>query len=355
MKNNFVTQLVLLVLLHLVNRTAWAETVNVEVVYPKISQQTESLILIGTVEAPQSAALAPLQPGLVAKLAIEKGQKVKEGQTLMVLDSLLAELSVQQAQAGLQAAAATQQEAERLYQELLQLSTQQLVAETLIAERKAALTIATAGVRQAKTQYRLQQSILSRHTLKAPFSGLIVDRYVNIGEWVTQQNPIFHLVSQDSLRLTVSIPQEYYQTLNTSQNISVKVTPDFNASSINATLDVLVNSAANVSRTLVGLITLPDEHDWLVGMSARVEISLPFSAQPIAWLPKSAIKQHPDGGNSVFTVVGNKAKQTAISVIQYEGALVAVSGITDEYPVVASGVAVLKNDAQLTVAAELSL
>ena len=356
MKNYFVAPLFVLSFLLLIKSTWAATPTNVQVVYPKISQQAESLILTGTVEAPQSSALAPLQTGLISTLAVEKGQEVTKGQILMVLDSQLIELSVQQAQASVQAAIAAQQESERLYQESLTLSKKQLVAETLIAERKANVTIANAEVRQAKTQYQLQQNMLSRHTLRAPFAGLIVDRYVNIGEWVTQQNPAFQLISQDNLRLVVSIPQEYYQALKTSPNIDVNVTPDFvNATKVHAKLDVLVNSAANESRTLVGLIELTDNQDWLVGMSAQAEIILPSSEQQIAWLPKSAIKQHPDGGSSVFTVVENKARQVNVTIIEDQGDLVAVSGIPSRLPVVSSGVAVLRNGTALVVASELSL
>lgn len=355
MKNYFLAQLSIITLLLFTSSTL-AAPLSVQVVYPKVSQQTESLLLIGTVEAPQSSALAPLQAGLIASLLVEKGQQVEQGQTLMTLDSQLIELGVQQAQAEVAAAMAAQQESNRLYQESLKLSQQQLVAETLIAELQANVTIANAAVRKASTQLQLQESMLSRHTLKAPFAGLIADRYVNIGEWVTQQNPIFQLVAQNNLRLAVSIPQEYYQALSSSKNIAVTVKPDFiNATSIPAKLNILVNSAANISRTLVGLIELPNDAGLLVGMSAQAEINLPSSNQSIAWLPKSAIKQHPDGGNSVFTVIENQAKQVSISIVEYDAELVGVSGLSGDLPVVMSGIAVLKNDALVTVTSESSL
>ncbi|WP_289031439.1 efflux RND transporter periplasmic adaptor subunit [uncultured Paraglaciecola sp.] len=355
MKNYFLAQLCIFTLL-LFTKSTIAEPVSVQVVDPKVSQQTESLLLIGTVEAPQSSALASLQAGLIASLLVEKGQAVEKGQTLMTLDSQLIELGVQQAQAEVEAAMAAQQESKRLYQESLKLSQQQLAAETLIAELKANVTIANAEVRKANTQLQLQQSMLSRHTLKAPFAGLIAERYVNIGEWVTQQTPIFQLVSQDNLRLAVSIPQEYYRALSSSKDIMVTVTPDFiDATSISAKLNVLVNSAANISRTLVGLIELPNDAGLLVGMSAQAEINLPSSERAIAWVPKSAIKQHPDGGNSVFTVIKNQVKQVSISIVEYNGELVGVTGITEQLPVVISGVAVLKNDALVAVNSEVSL
>jgi RND family efflux transporter MFP subunit len=327
-----------------------AEAVDVDVVYPKATQQPQTLSIIGTVEAPNSAALAPLLPGLVAQLLVEEGQLVEKGQPLLVLDSELAELSLQQASAALLAAEANAKEALRLYDQAVDLAKDEVTTPTIVAERKSNLAIAEAEVKQAVAQEKLEQSLLARHTLKAPFSGLITERFVNLGEWVDSQSVVFQLTAQDNLRLAVSIPQEYFRRLNGTSDVQVEVTPDFlDAAAIEAKLDVLVNSAANRTRTLTGFIHLPDSPEWLVGMSARADVTIPGSEQEVTWVPKSAIKRHPDGGFSVFSVVDNKAKQIVVDVIDSESDLVAVSGLSPDLPVVAAGVAVLIDGAELNV------
>lgn len=331
------------------NSATAADTVNVDVVYLTPEQKGQTLTLVGTVETPNTSSLMPLQPGLVAAINVEKGQFVEQGQTLLVLDKELAELQLAQANASVASAQAAADEAQRLYQEMINLAKQQLVAETTIAERKANVIIAEANLQQAIAEKNMQQTIVARHTLKAPFSGIITERFVNLGEWLTQQTPAFTLTATDNLRLTVAIPQEYFHQLNNGESVAVKVTPDFAAaSSISAKLDVLINSAANRSRTLTGLINLPNNNDWLVGMSARAEIALPASNQAIFWVPKAALKRHPDGGTSVFTAVNNKAKQVIVEVIESKSDTVAIKGINKQSPVIVSGVAVLKDGAELS-------
>lgn len=330
--------------------TASADTINVDVIYPEVSQQSQTLSLVGTVETPNSAALAPLQSGLVAEILVEEGQLVEKHQPLLVLDSELAELGLQQANAGLAAARANADEAQRRYDEIVKLADKQLVAETSMAERRSNVAITEAEVEQAIVQQKLHKSLLARHTLKAPFSGLIARRYADLGEWVTSQNPVFHLIAQDDLRLAVSIPQEYFHQLNGRSDINVEVTPDFpDAAPIKAKLDTLVRSAANSSRTLTGHIELPDSSDLLVGMSARADVLIPESEKAIARVPRSAIKQHPDGGFSVFAAVEGKARQIVVEVIESNDGIVAVSGLDADVPIVATGVAVLVNGADLTI------
>ncbi|NMP31155.1 efflux RND transporter periplasmic adaptor subunit [Thalassotalea sp. M1531] len=327
-----------------------AEVTKVDVIYPQATQQHQMLTLTGTVEARQNANLAPLQAGVVEKLAVEIGDKVESGQHLLSLDAKLAELSLAQHKASLKASLASQTEAERLYQEVVTLSKKQLVAETLMAERLSALEVAKANFSRAQAALAQQQEVLARHRLYAPFSGVIAERHVDLGEWVTQQSPLFTLVAQSNLRVNLSIPQEYYNQLNQSEAIEVLITHDFAQSvTIAATLDRLVAVANDSSRTITGLVELPENLDLVSGMSVTAQIQLPASDQNIVWLPKSAIKQHPDGGRSVFTVEGSKAKHVLVKVVKQQGNKIAVSGVNAEQGIVVSGVALLKDGDSLTV------
>ena len=221
-----------------------------------------------------------------------------------------------------------------------------------MAERQAALEVAIAELERAKALAAQHSEEVSRHTLYAPFSGVIAKRQINLGEWVTQQTPVFTLVEQDKLRLNLAIPQEYFALLNSSGSVEVTVVPDFaEATPISAKLDRLVSVAQGNSRTVTGLVNLPKGISLVTGMSARANIKLPTSDNTLVWLPKTAIKQHPDGGNSVFAVEANKAKRLLVKVVKNQGSQVAVSGVDSNanLPFVVSGVELIKNGDSLTV------
>ena len=327
-----------------------AEAVSVDVIKAKAQSSQQVLTLTGSVEAKQNAQLAPLQSGVVQEIFVEEGDKVSKGQKLMVLDTRLAELNLAQSKAAVAASQAAKSEAERLYKEVISLSEKQLVAETLLAERKSGVEVAVAELRQATSQLAYQKEIVARHTLYAPFEGLIAQRHIDLGEWLSSQSVVFTLVEQQKLRVKLAIPQEYYGQLGRGDAIEAVVTPDFaSGQSITAQLNRVVNVASDISRTITGFVDIPANNYLVAGMSAQVELMLPASEQSLIWLPKSAVKQHPDGGFSVFTSANNKAKRILVTIAKYQGDKVAVLGAPENASYIVSGVELLKDGDPLKI------
>ncbi len=286
------------------------DAIKVDVIYPQQVENKQIIVLTGTVEAKQQAQLAPLEAGRVATLSIEIGDTVTSGQQLLTLDNQLAALEVKGASADVKAAEVNLKEAERLFQEAQRLSAQKVVAKTMIAERAAVVASTEAQLARAKVNLSLHQERLNRHSLKAPFDGVISQRNVDVGEWVTQQSGVLTLVAQDDLRLAVEIPQQYYSQLRQTQGVVIKVLPDAAGSQpFTATLSRLVPVLNTATRTLLAQVDLPNNSDLVPGMSAQAEITVPNTGQSTITLPRAAIKQHPDGGSSVFIAVDNIAKR----------------------------------------------
>jgi RND family efflux transporter MFP subunit len=294
----------------LANAQSTQDPINVDVFYPKQVQNNQTLVLTGTVEAKQNAQLAPLEAGLVATLSVEIGDAVALGQQLLTLDSKLAELEVQGELANVKAAEVNLNEAERLYQEVQELAKQQVVAQTTIAERAAFLASTEAQLAMANASLSLQQERLNRHRLQAPFKGIIAQRNVDVGEWITQQTEILTLVAQNDLRLTIAIPQQYYSKLRAPTDVTVKVIPDSaSTQSFTANISRLVPVSNIATRTFLAQIDLPNNNGLVAGMSARAEIAIPNTQQSTFTLPRAAVKQHPDGGSSVFVAENGFAKR----------------------------------------------
>ena len=324
--------------------------IKVDVMYPQQMEKSQTIQLPGTIQAKQNAQLASLEAGRVASLNAEVGDLIAEGQVLLSLDDQLAQLEVAGAAAGVKAAELNLQEAKRLYEEVAKLSVQQVVAKTLIAERAALLANAEVELARVKANHSLQQERLKRHSLKAPFAGVVALRNVDVGEWITPQNAVLTLVAQSDLRLTIEIPQQYYNVLQDSNQVQVTVIPDTDGvDPITADLSRLVPVSDAQTRTFTAQIDLPDSltKGLVVGMSATAELTFPDSAQTAIILPRAAIKQHPDGNSSVFTVENNRAKRLVTQYTNMPGDRVAIYGLPANQPYIVSGVELLREGSVL--------
>lgn len=320
------------------------DAINVDVIFPSETQTKQTLVLTGSVEAKQYAQIAALEAGRVERIEVEIGDVVEAGQTLLSLDSRLAQLEVEGAKANLNAAKVNLAEAKRLYQEVLKLSEQQVVAQTLIAERAALLANAEAQLASSQANLSLREELLNRHTLTAPFSGVIAQRNVDTGEWVTQQSTVFDLVAQDDLRLNIAIPQEYYSLLLQQAKAELRVKPDvISAQAFNAKLSRFVPVSNSATRTFMAQVDLPKDSNLVVGMSARAELTIPNTQRSSITLPRSAVKQHPDGGSSVFIVEDGKAKRVITPITVTTNNMVTINNQPFDKAYIISAVELLRD------------
>ena len=327
-----------------------AQTRTVTTVSPQMSKNIKLLNLTGTVEARQNAKLASLQPGLIASLYVEVGDRVVQGQKLLKLNDTLAKLAVEEANSSRIASIVILNEAKRQFEEVSKLATKKVVAQTLISERKAAVASAQAAVNMEQANIDLKEEILARHSLYAPFDGVITQRNGDKGEWITNQTPVFTLINQDTLWLKVAIPQEYFDTITHHSDLPLLITPDSGQSvPIQGKLDRIVSASNTESRAFTAFIDLSESKQLFSGMSATASIELPMIPATLFWLPKSAIKQHPDGGKSIFSIENNKAKRYLVDVVQTKSDLVAVTGAPSDVDFVTSGVELLNDGDSLTV------
>lgn len=346
------TMLIAAVLYLYVSNAFAQDATKVDVIYPEPFKQSQSIRLPGTVVAKQHAQLASLESGRVVSLNAEVGDNVKAGDELLRLESQLAQLQVAGAAAEVKAAELNLAEADRLYEEVKRLSAQKVVAKTLIAERAALLANAEVELARVKANHNLQQERLKRHRLKAPFDGVIARRNIDLGEWVTPQNAAFTLVAQNDLRLSIEIPQQHYNRIKNSKKVTVKVIPDTaGLLSFDADLSRLVPVSNNQTRTFAAQIDLPESQKTglVTGMSAVAVLTFADGVENTVLLPRSVIKQHPDGNSSVFVVENNRAKRIVTNYTNAAGGQVAINGYDENLPFIITGVELLIDGAQVEI------
>lgn len=151
----------------------------------------------------RQATLSVEAPGRVVALQIERGQHVEQGEVLLRLDvgrttvaARAAGAAVTQAEAGLAQAERERGLAERLTQS-------GSASRRSLEQAQDAETIARAGLESARAQARVTRRGLTEAVLRAPFAGTIVERRVEMGEYVAPGAPVAVLMDTSALRADV--------------------------------------------------------------------------------------------------------------------------------------------------------
>src|SRR6266545_2683917 len=181
----------------------------VEVVVARADTVRDEIAATGQIEAVQSIDLRPEVDGRIVEILVREGQEVAEGTPLFKVDD--AQLRAQVAQL----------EAQR------DLAQQALARAKDLAQQNASSTAdlekAEAEARSAQAQYDLQRIRLDRTTVRAPFAGAVGQRYVSLGDYVTNSTKLLSLHTVNPQRATFQVPERFARELRPGQRVSFRV------------------------------------------------------------------------------------------------------------------------------------
>lgn len=274
----------------------------VSVTVPRSASIGQELRLAGTLTAERSARVSPRVDGLVARLQVDAGDRVKAGATLLELDATVATLALRRAEANAAEARGRLAEARRLLSEGRRLVAERHLPQTELGRRESEVELAAAALAASEATQREQAELVRRHVLPAPFSGVVARRLTDVGEWVSRGDPVFELVATDRVRLDVQVPQERYASLTPDARVSVL--PDaLPGSELKGRILAKVPVTDPTLRTFLVRILVEDAAAQLPpGTSATAVIALAGRGEALI-LQRDALNRYPDGSYSVFVVV----------------------------------------------------
>jgi membrane fusion protein (multidrug efflux system) len=315
----------------------------VTTIVAKQEQWSSTLTAVGTVAPVRGVTVSADLPGVVDRIAFESGQSVRDGDVLATLDT-------RQERAQLAAAIAQRDLARVTFDRLRGLRAERVVSQ-------AELDRATAEQREAEARVDEIRATIDRKTIRAPFSGVLGIRQVNLGQYLSAGDALVTLQALDPVYVDFAVPQESLVQLR--QRRPVHVTTDDAqhgelAGSITAVDSVVDDSTRNVQ--VQATVRNPNGR-LRPGMFVRAEVAVGTSAAVIT-LPASAINYAPYG-DSVFVVTDLKdpagktyrgVRQRIVTTGKMRGDQIAVtSGIKPGDEVVTSGVFKLRNGAAVFV------
>ena len=251
---------------------------------------TTSLTAVGSLNAVQGVTVAGELVGKVVKIAFEPGGFVHKGDLLISLDT-----SSEQAQ--LQGAVAQTE----LTQSNLQRDVKML-AENIISQ--ADYDAAQNAWQQALSQVQNIRATIAKKTIRAPFSGRLGIRQVNLGQTLREGDPIVTLQTMDPIFVDFALPQQQLSRLRSGQ--PVRVTCDAIPGLTSTGKVTAINPLVDPDTRNIKLEATLDNHQERLrpGMFVNVAVGLPVQQQVLT-IPTTAVLYAPYG-DSVFLIVDAK-------------------------------------------------
>jgi membrane fusion protein, multidrug efflux system len=302
-----------------------------------------SLNAIGTVVAVQGVIVSADLPGIVDRITFDSGKSVREGEVLVELDT-------KQERAQLAAA-----EAQRDLAKINFTRLQRLVRDGVMPQ--ADYDRAEADDRSNDAKVKEIQATIARKTIRAPFSGTLGIRQVNLGQYLAAGTAVVPLQSLQPVYVNFGVPQETARRVRNGSIVRITA-DDLPGRTFEGRVTAIDSVLDERTRNVQVQATVANGDGKLrPGMFVKADLST-GGARPMITLPASAISYAPYG-DSVFVVTeikdpsGHTYRGVRQQFVKVEGSrgdqVAVVSGVNPGDEVVSSGVFKLRNGAPVQV------
>ncbi|WP_193771285.1 efflux RND transporter periplasmic adaptor subunit [Candidatus Magnetaquicoccus inordinatus] len=237
-----------------------------------LHKQPAEMVFAGTVEAVKQATMSSQVSGQIVEINFDVNDFVNKGQVLLRIkgDQRLATLSL--AQAGVEEAKAALAQANSELARSKQLYDKQMLTSAKMDAATAAQLAAQARLRAAQAQVAGASDVVADNVIRAPYSGYVLERFVQVGESATPGKAIFSGMSLDELRVLVAIPQTVAPLVRQRQQARILL-PD--GKGVLATQMTLFPYADKVAHTFAVRVAVPEGSKGLFpGMVVKVAFTV---------------------------------------------------------------------------------
>lgn len=305
-----------------------ASVPTVSVISPAQAGSGDGLVLPGTVQAYNSAAINARTNGYVRRWLADIGDRVQAGQTLAVLDAPEIDQRLAQAKADYQTALANQRLAATTSKRWRAMLAQDAVSQQEADEKAGDLAAKTALANAALASVRELNALHGFTQLSAPFSGVVTSRSAQIGALVVAGNaasqPLFTVSDVHRMRIYVRVPQVYSSQIHAGMKADLSL-PEFADRKIEATLTRSANSVdAQSGAMLVELQADNADGALKPGAFAHVHFDIQGRSTDLR-VPGSAILTTENGPSVVLVGKDGRVTVKPVTIARDEGKTVLIS------------------------------
>lgn len=279
------------------------------------------LTLTGTLRASAESDIAADVSGKVVATFVERGQVVKAGQVIAVVDSRVAAFAATAAAAQARVAQSQLEEARRDCERVKHLLDTGAISQADYDRQTATCTAQQWSATAAEAQQRSALTLAGDSSVRAPFGGTIGERYVNLGQYVQPSTRVASVYAPDPLRLQLTVPEANVAAIKQDMPVHFTVTA-YGDRVFTGNVKYISPIIREASRDLVIEALVPNADLVLKpGMFAVARIDLGDTPRPV--VPKVSVAQD-DTGARVYVVVAGQIQERLVQLGETVGDLTAI-------------------------------
>ena len=317
----------------------------------------------GSLIADERAEVAAETRGRVVRTPIERGTPVADGDELVRLSSTETEAQAREAEANaaqiearlglasdstfdvakvpeVQTARAGYELAESDFQRIQSLLEQRVVSQAEFDQRRTQMEATRQQYESARNaaaqQYQALQAARARVALahkaladtvvRAPFSGLVAERLVSVGDFVTSGTKVAVVVRVDRLRVQLTVPEQFIAAVAVGQPVSFEVDAYPGRQFVGHVRYVSPALESNQRALTVEAVVPNPSRELKPGLFATARVELP-KRTPALLVPADSVRTS-SGTSRVFVVTDHRAQERIVTLGQtVDGLIEITSGV----------------------------
>jgi RND family efflux transporter MFP subunit len=323
--------LVLLVPIALLANKPKASLVNVAPIGEGVVNELQKFV--GTTTFSRSSNIASSSSGIVTKVRFSDGEYVNKSQILVELDTDVINAEVTALQASLKQ---SQLELEQANKDLLRydsLIKSGAITQKAYDDQKFSVAKLNSKVITNQSNLKAKKILRDKKYIKAPYSGIITKKSIEIGEWANSGSVVATIVDTSAVDVEYSVPASYLSFINKGDSYSVIISNK----PAKATVYAIIPQGDMATRTFPLKLRVKTKAKVFEGMQTSINLASTKERKSLTVPRDAVIKKF--GQDVVFANLDGKAKMIPVKVVGYKKDLVAIEGmgIKKGMPIVVKG------------------
>lgn len=277
---------------------------------------------IGTLKFDRKSVLAAQNQGLIKKINFEVGDSVEKNKILVEIDSDLLNAQIKAAYANLKVAQDQEINSAKDYTRYKNLLETKAITQKEYEDALLKKDSSNNNVTALESKYNELKIQKSKKSIKAPYSGVIVEKKVNLGEWVNAGSSLATIVDTSKAEITFNVPLNIFSGLKKGDIYDVTIGDTV----LKAKLNAAIPDGDKLTRTFPVIFKVDTSKVFVFeGQEAKVSLSKNGKIDSLI-LPRDAVIKR-FGQNVVFMISKDMtALMIPVQIIGYLDNKVAVSG-----------------------------